>query len=105
MAYFTGMGISCGVRQLIGVHDDSPSGGLRNAFRYPDNGPRCAHVVFSDTTSGHGKRFAAFIVKKGLGTVISTPARVNPNSRNRIVVWVWTINKAGLRRWLKEQRP
>ena len=101
MAYFTGMGISCGVRQLIGVHDGPPSGSLLAAFR--DNYGESPHVVFSDTTFGHGKRFAAFIVKKGLGTVISTPALVNPNSRNRIVVWAWTINKAGLRKWLKEE--
>ena len=50
----------------------------------------------------YGQRFAAMIRKKGLGDLIETGRHINPNSGNKLKVWVWTIDHAALVGWLKE---
>ena len=106
---FQGTHISCGVQQLSGL-DDSPEYTLRSAFRpYPLG--RVAHVVFSDAFESYGRKrtcnginLAKFIVDNELGTVVRSPGKRNPNSSNRIVVWIWTLNVRALRTWLEKER-
>ena len=50
----------------------------------------------------YGQNFAAFIRETQLGDVIETGRHVNPNSSNKLKVWVWTVDHAALVGWLKD---
>ena len=100
--------VSCGVRELSGVSYSAPREVLCVAFRH--GYPSAAHVVFSDVVGGHrsdasGESFAAYITENGLGTVIRSPIRSNPNTYNRIAVWIWTPNKRACKQHLKDITP
>lgn len=53
----------------------------------------------------YGRRFAAFITKHGLGTVVESPREINPNSGNHLQVWVWCINHDTLKAWYDKVKP
>jgi hypothetical protein len=49
--------------------------------------------LFSDAESyGNGTNFAKFIKQENLGELTEGHTTVNPNSSNKIRVWVWTYN-------------
>lgn len=109
--HFYGTSISCGVQQLYGVGYNTPSAVIRTAFRGQGDPDRfTAHIVFSDVFSDSedhvvgGQRLAEFIKERKLGTVVASPGRVNPNSGNRIKVWVWTPHRANLRAFLARRK-
>lgn len=96
--------ISCGCRQLVGVsdmdfnsfklvirrqeamaglsHHNSDDSFFRKGFIY----------IFSDNKRGNGRLVAKWIKKYKLGTLISSPWALNPNSKNFIKVWTWRYN-------------
>lgn len=43
-----------------------------------------------------GQRFATWLKRRNLGTVIASSPKINPNSGNKIRVWVWEVNKPAL---------
>lgn len=53
---------------------------------------------------GYGQEFANFIRKNKLGTVRESVARVNPNSGNRIKMWIWAVNRTAMRKWYKDNK-
>lgn len=66
-----------------------------------------SHVVFSEARDGagsYGERFAAYITRNGLGDVIASQRRVNPNSGNQLKCWIWTLNKAALKTWAEKNK-
>jgi hypothetical protein len=67
--------------------------------------------LFSDGTEKHhenhavtGTKFSKFVVDNGLGIISSSAIRVNPNSGNRIRIWIWDINRHALLKWYKENK-
>ena len=66
----------------------------------------CRHVFFTQATGDnnekYGNRFAAFILKHNLGSVVRTKGDVNPNSGNYLIMWVWTVNWKATKNWWKE---
>ena len=99
--------MSCGVRELTGVSYGEPRDVIRQAFR--QGYPSAAHVVFSDVVgrryNASGELFAAYITENGLGTITRSPIRSNPNTYNRIAVWIWTPNKRACKQHLKDITP
>ena len=99
--------VNCGIEELVGVSEDTPTEIL---FELCSNGEISSrNVVFTDTTRhknnvDSGWRFAAFLCKKRLGTVLgpSKPG-VNPNTRNQVCVWVWTPNVKAVQRWFEAE--
>lgn len=66
-----------------------------------------SHAVFSEAQDGagsYGEKFSAYILKNKLGDVIASQRRVNPNSGNRLKVWIWTLNKQGLKKWAENNK-
>lgn len=66
--------------------------------------PEAAHLIFTQAQrtkalTGYGFKIANYIEKNNLGTVIRTPPAKNPNSRNYIITFVWTLNEKGIERW------
>lgn len=57
-------------------------------------------VIFTDINKRtYGSRLAAYIVEHKLGDVIETGQHKNPNSRNMVRVWVWTLDHRALKLW------
>lgn len=75
-----------------------------------------AHVIFTGVTKcidkGHnrgrednyGLKLSKWIEKQKLGTVVASPSRVNPNTGNKVTVWIWTVNKVNLIRYFKTHK-
>src|SRR3990167_6150578 len=55
---------------------------------------RFRYVIFSQalTDATYGIRFADFILTKKLGALHETDFNLNPNSRNQLKVWMWTVD-------------
>lgn len=108
----------CGTQEITGLslYTDPEKALKALLFPYPPangnltqrtaNIPRCAHLIFTGTMgrSQEGKRtygykFATYLIEKGLGTVVESAIAVNPNSRHRLRVWVWTLDRNALTAW------
>lgn len=106
--------ISCGISELFDL-ENSPSSTLTHAFTmsyWPYGSPEekeiigldFAFVIFSDTVQrGYGSKLAAFIKSHKLGTIIPSQIKTNPNTKNKIRMWIWQINPTALERWLKKE--
>ena len=62
---------------------------------------KSAFLVFSEVRGGgtYGTDLKAFILAKGLGTVIQSETVENPNSGNYITVYLWWMDRNALRAW------
>ncbi len=89
--------ISCGVRELEDLREKPEESIAEVAIERIERGGRFVFVMFSDTIPrGNGTRIAKYIIKNGLGDIIETRVRENPNTGRRIRVWVWGINLKAL---------
>lgn len=72
---------------------------------YADN---FRYVIFTAADYGkpatYGTRFAKFIAKNNLGTVLETAKNRNPNTGNQVQMWVWTVNHDAVKAWLKKDK-
>jgi hypothetical protein len=89
--------ISCGVYQVYGLERRTPKNALMAiAKAYLDN-YRGAFYVWSDTNTAVAK-----YIDKHMGGIIWSKPKRNPNSGNRIWVFVWPVKAAKLRAWYKK---
>jgi hypothetical protein len=122
MEYFRHHALSCGVIQITGLYArrgfDENSKFLKNEFLNAymeacnDNTVHPAHavmmfstVIFSDRERSYGSILAEQLEE--MGTITRSPFVMNPNSGNRIAVWVWNPSqetKTLLRRRITEGR-
>lgn len=59
-----------------------------------------AFIIYSDfILLKNGESLTKYIRENGLGEVLETEEKVNPNSENRIKVYVWAINHEALEKW------
>lgn len=58
-----------------------------------------AYVPGRTSKTGYGDRLMAFIEEHNLGTVVRGRTNTNPNSGNRLTVFLWAVNRAALVRW------
>jgi len=100
---FNSSDISCGVVQLHSFDQHTtPEKFLFDSL--DDNfGGEFAFAIFSDVLKPKrklsGTKFAKYIKDSGLGTVVETKIKINPNSGNKIRVWVWEVDRAKLDAW------
>lgn len=95
----------CGIREGTSLSTSrSPEEALRkfgnSIYRFP--GPdRFRYVLFSQAgkRAKYGRVFAAFIVEKGLGTVIETEFHKNPNSGHQLKAYLWTVDHVATKAW------
>lgn len=65
------------------------------------NGP--AFILFSTTQgSKDGKKLMDYINKEELGVVTKRGPRVNPNTGNRLTVFIWGIDRNNIKRYYKK---
>lgn len=96
--------ISCGAYLVYDLRSTSPKTQTRKiAAEVAETYRRAAFYIFSDhAENSPGSRLADFLKEINCGKVIATESRVNPNSGNKIRVWMYTPSVAKLRAWLKD---
>lgn len=101
MAYLEGSEISCGVAQLYDMYEEGNPKDIMKTVANEINEINAKIILFSDVAGPKkgGAKLAAFIGKKKLGPLISSRAVVNPNSGNKIKVWMWTVDRKKLAKY------
>ena len=106
----------CGVRELHGVSDTPPIELLQEtcqelydyySYKYNELNGNFAFIVFSDTVHRgrhNGRRFAGYIRRYKLGTVVESPIRVNPNTGHKLRVWTWAVDWKAMKKWWEKHR-
>lgn len=90
----------CGLREYVGLQEfKDPREALMKAYNTwrSWNG---AFMVFTCTTPYPiGKKLIRYIKEKGLGSVVETEVKHNPNSGNNLRVIVWCVNNKTYDSW------
>lgn len=99
----------CGIREIQGLgQHKTPDAALKSFCTavglergISNQRHRFAHILFSQAKKDkpYGEAFAAFVSARGLGTIVETNFKVNPNSSNPLKAFLWTPNLPGLRKW------
>ena len=88
----------CGIAELANIYDDeSPELSILSVDGPDDQGI----IIFSDTNETrykHGLALARYIRKHKLGSVVGKTPTINPNTSNKIKVWMWSPIRAKLKR-------
>jgi hypothetical protein len=108
----------CGIKELAPIESFTPDGAIRNVARRTMWGPsgrkdvlewptNFRFLIFSQagTRAKYGTNMVKFIEDNKLGTVVEGGNGINPNSRRRVRVWVWTVDHDAVRAWLSTQKP
>lgn len=95
--------ICCGVKELYSISSDpNPTESLRSAKTY-NPGLIKAHIIFTGASvykrvpARYAENLKQFILDNNYGTVVKSPAALNPNSGCYVTTYVWTPNIRGKR--------
>ena len=108
----------CGVKELCGIGymmgEFGPVGVIKDYIRQSRSAicpaptpyrPRVAHLIFTQASPGrYGADLAAYIIKNKLGTILQTPSQANPNSGNKVIMFLWSLDKPNLIAWARKHR-
>lgn len=105
----------CGVREMnrlaYAVHRSRLKQSVRDVWnRGRGNGPNFSHVIFTavqpsyEGAQDYGEIYRKFIEQHKLGTVAASDAAVNPNSGNEIRVYVWTLDRERIKKYLRIEK-
>lgn len=109
MTYCIGESQCCGLSEIAEIQTEGPvEETAQNIYNSWDGQPL---LVFTAVTRGkyyekfykHGDRLKEFIEKNKLGTVVTSHAKVNPNSKNTVRAYLWSVSARGFHRWAKKQ--
>jgi hypothetical protein len=111
----------CGVKEIDGLSkfDDDPEAAM-SAFCLARTGYNhyhqdtssissslqlnFAHILFTQAGNvTYGQQFARFIRANRLGSVVRSRIQVNPNSKNPLAAYIWTVDRLALKRWWAKQ--
>lgn len=99
MTAIDSIGSCCGVGDISGL-DASPKDIIAEVVYDRESNNSLPLMVFADVVaSRRAQALAKYIVDEGLGEVVMTGVKVNPNSANRIRAYLWTVDSRGLSRW------
>lgn len=95
----------CGVGDYTGISNfDDPVQALKHIINSA-MGPRSTYfgiITFSDVARRQiGFKVQKLIEDMNLGKITVTSRRHNPNSSNKIVLWVWEFDHTACQAWLK----
>ena len=94
----------CGIAELANIYDDeSPELSILGVDGPDDQGI----IIFSDTNETrykYGLALARYIRKHNLGSVTGKTPTINPNTSNKVKVWMWSTNRTNLKRHQKVLR-
>ncbi len=65
-------------------------------------------IIFNGDVSNEMGRYPGnlyrSIKRHKLGDIVQTKSKINPNSRNNIRIYIWTVDKKALSKWFKRNR-
>lgn len=105
----------CGIKEIDGLEGEhNPHYVLRGILRDWWNGGyhegsgygNCAFIFFSTTnhyTKGIGKTLTDYIHAHKLGRVTRSRPLVNPNSGNKVTMWMWELSKRNIAAWCRKE--
>lgn len=105
----------CGLRELHGIqHDDwtlpTPTAIVEYVKNMMFSSSRdAAFITFAAATGNpggitQGKKLAAFIEKEKLGKLSTMEPAINPNSKHNLVVWLWRVDRAAMRKFKPKEK-
>lgn len=96
----------CGVNELSGIIHEDPFDILCDVgVQRFDEGKECAFYIFTDIdTQKYGAALAKYITDNELGQIAASKSKINPNSDNRLRVWVWSVSDRAFHRWWRKNR-
>lgn len=96
----------CGIKEYFGIHNSqSPEAALKDIGNhlFKEGYERSGLVFFSDNLNGAvgspGYAVQKYIEEHKLGNIICTNPKVNKNSGNLIVMWVWEYDRVKFKNW------
>lgn len=100
--------ISCGVRQLSRISDDTLEAlfAVASSCYHPAKGTPPAFFIMSDLSKQQTatSRFIDKVEELELGLVNCNPSQFNPSTGNLITVWVWGIDHEKFKQFYVDQR-
>jgi hypothetical protein len=95
----------CGIKEIQGLSNwQAYPDSFYHAIKDHNGGLPCAWVCFNGVRAGgYVAAFARFLEQEKLGTVISLPDIVNPNSNNMLDVRMWQVDQVALRAWYQRR--
>lgn len=95
----------CGVREFDGL-DGGSEATVKEVVTYLDRDDSWRFLVFTDITAdGYGSRLSSYVKKHKLGNIVCSRSAINPNTDNRIKVWVWELNHRAVKAWGAKRAP
>lgn len=114
-ATFYGSQTCCGVMELSGIYNDHTyyqgRGGTTAQLEFLCQRlktTKVAYVTFtgvSTPSSQYGEALAQGIQDERLGTVWGSEVTTNPNSKNPLRIWVWTLDYKAIAAFLERRQP
>lgn len=92
----------CGIGELYDIHSVKPDVIVEELESHLRSFRDLPLIIFSDTnrkSNCGGNALAKYIVEKKLGTVVKSDIKVNPNTRRKIAMWIWTVDYKKLRKY------
>jgi hypothetical protein len=70
------------------------------------DGHASGHVMFTQAGEefSYGIRFAAYLRRHRLGTIVATRFNMNPNSGRGVKVWMWQPHLPNLIKWIAKEK-
>ena len=97
----------CGVREYEGIQMNVPHSVMYDIGREMfDDGEDFKFVIFTDNVEYNFKdikKLIEYVKENKLGTWTKTPVRMNPNSGNKIMVAILSVNITNLKKWYDKQ--
>mgnify|MGYP001558905767 FL=1 len=89
----------CGLKEIDGLKETPNETVFYVCVDFFDNDIKGAFIIFTDVLrSRRGLRLQNYIQAKKLGKITESSYKRNPNSGNRLKVWVWEVNEKKLQR-------
>lgn len=103
--------VSCGVIEAHHLPENTAQAlfAIANHLYNKANPRPGSFVIFSDSVekgeTSRGVNLAARIAKldDSCGTLAATTPQVNPRTGNTIVLWIFTVNHEGFRKWYQDE--
>ena len=94
----------CGIKEIDGLSRTKYPAEAMYSLLYNCEGFR--YIIFSQAgaKAKYGERFANFIYRHKLGSIVSTRGVYkNPNSGNILKAWIWTVDTKACNEWFEEE--
>jgi hypothetical protein len=91
----------CGIVEIAGLSEyDTPEDAFKDFARQLTRCRLFRYAIFSEASrKGYGSKFATFIKRNKLGSVVCTDWNINPNSEHTLKGWLWTVDRDAVRDW------